>query len=103
MQIIHADLTLVDDAFVPDLAVAIDTDGTIERVESASGKATLRLSGQALLPGMINAHSHAFQRALRGRTERFGAAAGSFWSWRDQMYALAEEMDPPRLRRVCVQ
>ncbi|HEY3243609.1 MAG TPA: formimidoylglutamate deiminase [Phycisphaerae bacterium] len=103
MHIIQADLTLVDDAFVPDLAVAIAADGTIERVESASGTATLRLSGQALLPGMINAHSHAFQRALRGRTERFGAIGGNFWSWREQMYALAEEMDASRLRRVCVQ
>src|SRR4029079_13472104 len=44
------------------------------------------------LPGMANAHSHAFQRALRGRTQ--AELDGSFWTWREQMYALAEGLDP---------
>jgi formiminoglutamate deiminase len=43
------------------------------------------------LPGLANAHSHAFQRALRGRTH---AGTGSFWTWREQMYALAGALDP---------
>jgi formiminoglutamate deiminase len=43
------------------------------------------------LPGLANAHSHAFQRALRGRTH---SGAGSFWTWREQMYALATRLDP---------
>jgi formiminoglutamate deiminase len=43
------------------------------------------------LPGLANAHSHAFQRALRGRTQR---GRGSFWTWREQMYALASRIDP---------
>src|SRR6186713_1731073 len=43
------------------------------------------------LPGFANAHSHAFHRALRGRTQR---GAGSFWTWREQMYALAARLDP---------
>ena len=42
-------------------------------------------------PGLANAHSHAFQRALRGRTH---AGAGSFWTWREQMYELARALDP---------
>jgi formiminoglutamate deiminase len=45
------------------------------------------------LPGLANAHSHAFQRALRGRTQH---GTGSFWTWRDQMYGLAERLDPER-------
>jgi formiminoglutamate deiminase len=49
-----------------------------------------RLSGLTL-PGLANAHSHAFQRALRGRTH---AGTGSFWTWREQMYELAGELDP---------
>ena len=44
-----------------------------------------------VIPGLANAHSHAFQRALRGRTH---AATGSFWTWREQMYALAATLDP---------
>ena len=43
------------------------------------------------LPGLANTHSHAFQRALRGRTH---AETGSFWTWREQMYALAGTLDP---------
>jgi formiminoglutamate deiminase len=55
-----------------------------------------RLAGLTL-PGLANAHSHAFQRALRGRTQ---AGAGSFWTWREQMYALAETLDPDRYRAL---
>jgi formiminoglutamate deiminase len=43
------------------------------------------------LPGFANAHSHAFHRALRGRTQR---ERGTFWTWREQMYAVAERLDP---------
>jgi formiminoglutamate deiminase len=43
------------------------------------------------LPGMANAHSHAFHRALRGRVNGGG---GNFWSWREQMYAAAEQLNP---------
>jgi formiminoglutamate deiminase len=49
-----------------------------------------RLSGLTV-PGLANAHSHAFQRALRGRTQ---VGTGSFWTWRDQMYELAGRLDP---------
>jgi formiminoglutamate deiminase len=43
------------------------------------------------LPGLANGHSHAFHRALRGRTH---AGGGSFWTWRRQMYAIAARLDP---------
>jgi len=49
-----------------------------------------RLAGLTI-PGLANCHSHAFHRALRGRTQR---GKGSFWTWRDQMYALAARLDP---------
>jgi formiminoglutamate deiminase len=50
----------------------------------------IRLAG-VTLPGMANAHSHAFHRALRGRVNGGG---GNFWSWREQMYAAAEQLNP---------
>lgn len=53
-----------------------------------------RRGSHLLLPGLATAHSHAFQRALRGRTQRRPAAASSFWSWRGLMYQLAERLDP---------
>ncbi|MCW2766629.1 MAG: formimidoylglutamate deiminase [Nocardioides sp.] len=43
------------------------------------------------LPGLANCHSHAFHRALRGRTQR---ERGTFWTWREQMYAVAGRLDP---------
>jgi formiminoglutamate deiminase len=49
-----------------------------------------RLAG-LLVPGLANAHSHAFHRALRGRTQ---AGKGTFWTWRERMYALAQRLDP---------
>src|SRR3954466_3444421 len=49
-----------------------------------------RLSG-LVLPGFANTHSHAFHRALRGRTHGRG---GTFWTWRKSMYAVAARLDP---------
>ncbi|MBI2243408.1 MAG: formimidoylglutamate deiminase [Nocardioides sp.] len=49
-----------------------------------------RLAGLTL-PGLTNDHSHAFHRALRGRTQR---GRGTFWTWREQMYAVAERLTP---------
>ena len=49
-----------------------------------------RLPG-VVLPGLANAHSHAFHRALRGRTHDGG---GTFWTWRERMYAVAAQLDP---------
>jgi formiminoglutamate deiminase len=43
------------------------------------------------IPGLVNAHSHAFHRALRGRTE---GISGDFWSWRQQMYAVVDRLEP---------
>jgi formimidoylglutamate deiminase len=52
------------------------------------------------VPAMVNAHSHAFQRDLRGRAERPGSPDDDFWSWRKTMYGLAAVLDPERMRAV---
>jgi formiminoglutamate deiminase len=57
---------------------------------AAAPAGATRLSG-VVLPGLANAHSHAFHRALRGRTH---AGGGTFWTWREAMYALASRLDP---------
>ncbi|HUY55988.1 MAG TPA: formimidoylglutamate deiminase [Candidatus Nanopelagicaceae bacterium] len=46
------------------------------------------------LPGLSNVHSHAFHRALRGRTEEPAGDEGDFWSWRAEMYRLAGRLEP---------
>lgn len=55
-----------------------------------------------LLPGMANLHSHAFQRAFAGLTEWRGPAPGSFWSWRQRMYAFANRVTPAALEAIAV-
>jgi len=49
------------------------------------------LLGGVVLPGLANTHSHAFHRALRGRTH---GGAGNFWTWREQMYAVTSRLTP---------
>ena len=60
------------------------------------GARLVRWAGRALLPGLVNAHSHAFQRLIRGRTEYVAEGRGSddFWSWREAMYRAAEALTP---------
>ncbi len=49
----------------------------------------------ASVPGLVNAHSHAFQRVIRGRTEhRSAASTDDFWSWREAMYRAASQLSP---------
>jgi formiminoglutamate deiminase len=78
-----------------DAGVRIEcADGRIASVSAGAPDAdALRLPGLTL-PGFANAHSHAFQRALRGRTQ--APSRGSFWTWREQMYAAASSLDPER-------
>lgn len=52
------------------------------------------------IPGLPNLHSHAFQRAIAGLTERRGPGEDSFWTWRELMYQFVERMDPDQLEAV---
>jgi len=53
-----------------------------------------------VVPGMPNAHSHAFQRSIAGRTERAGGSGDSFWTWREAMYAAVENIEPDAFEAV---
>ncbi|HET9597300.1 MAG TPA: formimidoylglutamate deiminase [Anaeromyxobacteraceae bacterium] len=59
-----------------------------------------RLPGLALLPGLVSAHGHAFQRALRGRTQWRAPGRSTFWSWREVMYRVALAIGPDELHAV---
>ena len=84
-------------AFVRNKEVEVE-DGRIKAIRDG-GEGT----GPALLPGFVNAHSHAFQRGLRGRGETFPEGQGSFWTWREEMYRLVESMDEAGFWALCVQ
>ena len=85
----------VDGRVQDDVHVTV-TDGRFTSVGSRPVDGAEQVAGLTL-PGLANCHSHAFPRALRGRTQ---TGAGSFWSWRDQMYDLAGRLDPDTYRRL---
>ena len=97
LQVIEADLTWVDGRFLPSIKITVGGNGRIESVGKSDTTVGLRLKDRAILPGMINAHSHAFQRGLRGRGEHFPQGAGSFWTWREAIYSLVNQMDEQRI------
>jgi formiminoglutamate deiminase len=70
------------------------TDGRISGIETDVDQpvGATRLSG-LVIPGLANVHSHAFHRALRGRTQ---SQRGDFWTWRSQMYGVANELEPDK-------
>ncbi len=94
MRVLEADLTYVNGAFQSGVGVEVDdTSGKITRVAPIAelrGE-RFRLRDRALMPGFVNAHSHSFQRLIRGRTQwrPLRSAPSDFWSWRDEMYAAA--------------
>jgi len=92
------DLILVDGSFHHDRVLEVGDDGkiiSIDNVSEISPEAVVyRLSGCALLPGMIDVHSHSFQRALRGKAESRRRSGPDFWSWRNSMYRCALALTP---------
>jgi formiminoglutamate deiminase len=89
----HAELAWIGGRPVPDVVIEVD-DGRFTAVtpHTAPPQGATVLTGLTL-PGLANAHSHAFHRALRGRTH---AGKGTFWTWRNQMYAVAARLTPER-------
>jgi formiminoglutamate deiminase len=81
-----------------DVAAGVSIDVAGDRIAAIATDVARPLAGARVLPGvtlpgLANAHSHAFHRALRSRTQR---GTGSFWSWREQMLDLAGRLDPDR-------
>ena len=77
--------------------ITVDAQGRIASIETVSAGSW---DAAFVIPGMPNAHSHAFQRALTGVRET--AATDSFWSWRDTMYRIANSLDADDLYVVAL-
>lgn len=95
------DLIYTGRGFERGLALVSDSAGRIARIAKATeirGN-IVPLKGRAMLPGLVNAHSHAFQRVIRGRTEyRTGTKeSDNFWTWREMMYSAAARLSPEDL------
>lgn len=107
----RAPLALLPDGWARDVRLTVDDHGDITEVAGGSATTDRRDSGpvtEARLPGVVvpgipNLHSHAFQRALAGRTERESQAGDSFWSWRERMYAFLGVLTPDDVAAVAEQ
>lgn len=88
---IFAKTALLPEGWADDVAVRIDA-GRIASVEVGAMPDGQRVD--VLLPAMVNLHSHSFQRAMAGMTERRGAGQDSFWTWRTLMYRFLDRLTP---------
>ena len=87
-----------------DVRIDIDAGGAIARVRPGAAAEPPNASRGPLVPGMPNLHSHAFQRAIAGRTgQREAPTATSFWTWRAAMYAFLERVDADAFEAIAAQ
>jgi len=102
MRLFAAD-ALTPDGWKRDVIIEIATDGTIGKVTAGAQADGAECVCGPLLPGMPNLHSHAFQRAIAGRTGRAGADGDSFWTWRQAMYGFLDRIDPDAFEAIAAQ
>jgi formimidoylglutamate deiminase len=94
---------LTSSGWTRDVLIEIAADGTIARVlEDRRAEGVERVAGP-LIPGMPNLHSHAFQRAIAGRTGSPNSDGDSFWTWRREMYAFLERVDADEFEAIAAQ
>jgi formiminoglutamate deiminase len=87
----HAPYALLPGGLARDVTFEASAGRFTEIVAGSSPHADATQLPGVVLPGLANCHSHAFHRALRGRTH---ARGGTFWTWREAMYAVAARLDP---------
>jgi formimidoylglutamate deiminase len=98
---LFAPTALLPDGWTRDVRLTLD-GARIAAVEPAAAPAPgdTILADQALLPAMPNLHSHAFQRAMAGMTERRGPGDDSFWTWRTLMYRFLGLLTPDDVEAI---
>src|ERR1700743_1882557 len=72
----------------------LDVDDAGRITVTAQDATPVDMKGKALMPGFVNAHSHSFQRLIRGRAESRVVSGRDFWSWRNTMYQAAAQLSP---------
>ena len=95
-MLLSAERVIHDGYAYKGVGIDISDDGHILGVGMLRemGKPDVMLSDRVLIPGFVNAHSHSFQRLLRGRTQFCGPDPDTFWTWREAMYWVSEQLDP---------
>jgi formimidoylglutamate deiminase len=93
---------LLPSGWARDVLLEWDDAGTLTRVQPGAPAQGPRAAG-AVLPGMTNVHSHAFQRAMAGLAETRGHPTDDFWTWREEMYRLVGRIDPQDLEAIALE
>jgi formimidoylglutamate deiminase len=88
------DLIYSQGEFIGGAGLLVSPTGSILEADTNGAAAVVDLPGKALLPGFVNAHSHTFQRLIRGKSESRVTSGRDFWSWRGTMYHAAAQLDP---------
>ncbi len=103
VKVLHLERALLPEGWAEDVRLAVDADGTIEAVEARSAPDGAERVRGAVLPGMVDVHCHAFQRAMAGLAERLEPGEASFWSWRETMYAFLARLGPEDIRTIAAE
>ncbi len=113
MQLIHhnekssrqyfANSAFLPNGWAENVLITVDSSGWIMEVQSGQKcGAAITLDGP-VLPGMLNLHSHAFQRAMAGLAERSTGEQDSFWTWRETMYHFLAKLTPEDQQAIAAQ
>ena len=101
------EMLYVDGRFVANAELVVGDGGEVTETREVrelglgvDGCLVVEMKGKALLPGFANAHSHSFQRLIRGKAESRAVSGRDFWSWRGTMYYAASSLDPHKVYDV---
>ena len=97
------DAALLPGGWARDVRISVDGAGWIGTVETETTPRGARHTPGIAIPGVPNIHSHAFQRAMAGLTERGSPNGDNFWTWRERMYAFLRLLDPDHVQAITSQ
>jgi len=97
---LHFSRALVEDAWLSDVLVEVEGTRIVSVTPHAARDADATVVPGLAVPGVANLHSHAFQRAMAGLTERRGSGEDSFWSWREVMYSCLAVLTPEDVQAI---
>ncbi|QNA97750.1 formimidoylglutamate deiminase [Massilia sp. Se16.2.3] len=103
MNALFARHALLPEGWHGDVLIEWDGRGNLTKVEAHARPPIGVARADYVVPGMVNLHSHAFQRALGGLTEQAGDGPDSFWTWRDLMYRFGASITPEQLEAIATQ
>jgi formimidoylglutamate deiminase len=102
MTALFAERALLPTGWASDVRLTLD-DGGLAAVEPGAEPGDAERLAGPVLPGMPNLHSHAFQRAMAGLTERASPTGDDFWSWREAMYRFLALLEPEDVQAIAAQ